>query len=84
MSGPDYTWWHGIYDVAKHTYFEFIPELKDLVREKDGNEQRADELLAQYFKPVEGHGWYFEGMSKEALEKVRRGFEARYGKGALK
>jgi hypothetical protein len=22
MSGPDYTWWHGIYEVAQHTYFK--------------------------------------------------------------
>ncbi|NQT98063.1 MAG: hydroxylamine oxidoreductase, partial [Candidatus Marinimicrobia bacterium] len=28
MSGPDYTWWHGIYDVAKNFYFEFIPEAR--------------------------------------------------------
>jgi len=28
MMGPDYTWWHGLYEVAKHFYFEFIPEAK--------------------------------------------------------
>jgi len=84
MNGPDYTWWHGIYDVAKHTYFNFIPELKEVVIEKDGNDAVAVELLDTYFKPIEGHAWYFEGMSKEQLEKVRAGFEARYGKGALK
>ncbi len=26
MMAPDYTWWHGIYEVAKHFYFKFIPE----------------------------------------------------------
>jgi hypothetical protein len=26
MMGPDYTWWHGIYEVAQHFYFKFIPE----------------------------------------------------------
>lgn len=26
MMGPDYTWWHGIYEVAKNFYFKFIPE----------------------------------------------------------
>lgn len=26
MAGPDYAWWHGIYDVAKNFYFEFLPE----------------------------------------------------------
>lgn len=25
MMGPDYTWWHGIYEVAHNFYFKFIP-----------------------------------------------------------
>jgi hypothetical protein len=84
MNGPDYTWWHGIYDVAKHTYFEWIPELKEVAHKKDGNEQFATAMLEKHFKPIEGHDWYFSGLSKEALEKVQKGFEERYGKGALK
>ncbi|MGB5776767.1 MAG: multiheme c-type cytochrome, partial [Sedimenticolaceae bacterium] len=84
MSGPDYTWWHGIYDVAKNTYFEWIPELKEVAMHKDGNEEFANVMLDKYFKPIEGHDWYFNGMNKEAIDKVRAGFEARYGKGALK
>jgi len=28
MFGPDYTWWHGIYEVAKHFYFKFIPQAR--------------------------------------------------------
>ena len=28
MNGPDYTWWHGIYEVAQHFYFKYIPELR--------------------------------------------------------
>lgn len=79
MSGPDYAWWHGIYDVAKHTYFEFIPELKHLV-----GKEEADKLLQKHFGPIEGHDWYFNGLSKDAIDKVRKGYEARYGKGALK
>ncbi|MEW8034237.1 MAG: hypothetical protein AB2540_11025 [Candidatus Thiodiazotropha endolucinida] len=84
MNGPDYTWWHGIYDVAKHTYFKWIPELKEVAMKKDGNEDFANKMLEKYFKPTDGHTWYFEGMSKEAIDKVRKGFEERYGKGALK
>jgi hypothetical protein len=84
MMGPDYAWWHGIYDVAKHTYFEFIPELKEVAMHKDGNTKFADAMLDKYFKPIEGHAWYFEGMNKDLLDKVRKGFEDRYGKGALK
>ncbi|MBZ0264693.1 hypothetical protein K8I28_08480 [bacterium] len=29
MMGPDYTWWHGVYEVAKHFYFKFIPEVRE-------------------------------------------------------
>jgi hypothetical protein len=84
MMGPDYTWWHGLYEVAQHTYFKWIPEMKEVVMKKDGNTKFADELLAKYFKPIDGHDWYFNGLSKEAIEKVRKGYEERYGKGALK
>jgi hypothetical protein len=52
--------------------------------EKDGNEQFAEAMLDQYFKPIDGHSWYFDGMSPDQIDKVRKGFEERYGKGALK
>lgn len=29
MMGPDYTWWHGMYEVAKHFYFEQIPQARE-------------------------------------------------------
>lgn len=29
MMGPDYTWWHGIYEVAQHFYFKLIPEARE-------------------------------------------------------
>jgi hypothetical protein len=84
MSGPDYTWWHGMYEVAQHTYFKWIPELNEVVIKKDGNDAFAVALLEEYFQPIDGHDWYFNGMSKEQLEVVRKGFEARYGEGSLK
>jgi hypothetical protein len=28
MMGPDYTWWHGMYDVAQHFYFKLLPEAR--------------------------------------------------------
>jgi hydroxylamine dehydrogenase len=84
MMGPDYTWWHGMYEVAQDTYFKWIPEMREAVRKKDGNEKAAEEILAKYFKPIEGHDWYFNGISKDAVDKVRKGFEERYGKGAMK
>ena len=28
MFGPDYTWWHGFYDVAHNFYFKFLPSAR--------------------------------------------------------
>jgi len=83
MNGPDYTWWQGLYEVAKGTYFEWIPELKDVVRKKDGNEDFANALLEKHFKPIAGHDWYFNGISKDTLEKVRKFYAERYGQTTL-
>jgi len=83
MSGPDYAWWHGIYDVGKHTYMKFIPELKETVMKKDGNEEFADAMLEKYFRPIPGHAWYFEGMNPGIIDKIRKGYEKRYGKGSF-
>nr|CRH06994.1 conserved exported protein of unknown function [Candidatus Magnetococcus massalia] len=78
MMGPDYAWWHGLYEVAKHTYFKFIPELK-----KVAGEEGAKKLLTKYFKPIAGHDWYFNGMNKDALKAIRQEYEKRYGKGSM-
>ena len=61
-----------------------MPNLKEVVIEKDGNDEFATAILEKHFRPIDGHAWYFDGMSTEAIEKVRAGFEERYGKGALK
>ena len=34
MMGPDYAWWHGIYDVAQNFYFKLIPEARQYNNEK--------------------------------------------------
>ncbi len=34
MMGPDYTHWHGTYEVAKHFYIKFIPELEHLIEKR--------------------------------------------------
>jgi hypothetical protein len=74
MQGPDYTWWHGIYEVAKHFYIKFIPELKEAA-----GEELANELLEKYVYSQPGHLWHRDGMSKEALEKIQKFYQDRYG-----
>jgi hypothetical protein len=73
MQGPDYTWWHGLYEVAKHFYQEFIPELEDAA-----GDELATELLERYVYNQEGHRWHRDGMSKEALERIQKFYDERY------
>ena len=50
MMGPDYTWWHGIYEVAQHFYFKYIPELRKF--HDPELDAAIDEILAEDF-----HKW---------------------------
>ena len=77
MSGPDYTHWHGMYEVAKHFYFKFIPELMKLAEEKgmtDKYEKVINELLA---KPE--HAWYKAGFDTDQMDAIKAEAAERYG-----
>jgi len=75
MSGPDYAWWHGMYDVAKVFYTEFLPEVKRIAPPGV-----YAELMKKHLEPDVRHEWYLKGMSKDQLEKIRKDYEQRYGK----
>ncbi len=89
MMAPDYTHWHGLYEVAKHWYTKFIPELKEVAHKnmESGDAEKVkgakilqkaiDELLA---RPE--HAWYTGNLSPEEKEKRRKAqdeFNKRYG-----
>jgi hypothetical protein len=75
MSGPDYAWWHGIYEVAKNFYTEFLPEVKRVA-----GPELYEELTRKHIGSDVRHEWFLKGMSKEQLEKIRKFYEERYGK----
>ena len=74
MSGPDYAWWHGIYDVAKTFYFSFIPQVKQVA-----GDPLANELLEKHVFSNPAHRWLKEGMTKEQLQKIQEFYKQRYG-----
>jgi hypothetical protein len=73
MSGPDYAWWHGIYEVAKHFYNEFLPEVKQIAGNK-----LYEEISKKYLESDIRHEWYTKGMSKEQLDKIQKFYKQRY------
>jgi hypothetical protein len=68
MMGPDYTQWHGFYEVAKHFYFKFLPEVEQLGR-KD---------LVEKVLQGPHHSWK-KGLTKEQRDKIRDFYQSRYG-----
>jgi hypothetical protein len=88
MMGPDYTHWHGTYEIAKHFYSEFIPELEELVEKghASGDPEKAaaaDKLAAKLEEVLNhaDHRWYIGEMSPEeaaARKKAAEEFRKRY------
>lgn len=90
MMGPDYTHWHGTYDLAKHFYSEMIPELEHLVEqgghsgvpEKEAAAEALRARLDRLFESPE-HRWYVGDMDpaeKAERERRQKEFQQRYGK----
>ena len=77
MMGPDYTHWHGMYEVAKHFYLKFLPEVIKAAATK------SPAMKAKYAKKVEQlltkdeHLW-LKGLSAEEAERLREMYEERY------
>jgi len=51
MMGPDYTWWHGFYEVAQHFYFKFLPEAREL------NNPEVNTYIDKLLKDDPYHQW---------------------------
>jgi hypothetical protein len=87
MQGPDYTHWHGLYEVAKVFYTEFIPEAKELVAKgisaggaKAAAAQKVGALIDATLAS-DNHRWFLGRMTadeKAARAKQREEFNKRY------
>lgn len=46
MMGPDYTQWHGFYEVSHRFYTEFVPQARELIEKakKDGKKAEAEKI----------------------------------------
>ena len=90
MMGPDYTHWHGMYEVAKHFYSEYIPQLQELVeKNRDSADPAKKAAAANLARLLDGtlnntdHQWYINKMSPEekaARDTQRDDFQKRYSK----
>ena len=90
MMGPDYTHWHGTYEVAKHFYSKYVPELQELVEHNlDSKDPTKKEAAAKLGKLLDetlnssNHNWYLNKMDpveKAKRDEERKDFQKRYSK----
>jgi hypothetical protein len=88
MMGPDYTQWHGNYEVAHRFYMEFVPQLREVLHKaaRSGNATKAaaarkvDAELKRVLNSEE-HRWFLGRMSpaeRAARKKASEEFRKRY------
>jgi hypothetical protein len=87
MFAPDYTQWHGFYEVAERFYQEFIPEVREIIEraktvggDKAAKAAEVEQLVVSVLEREE-HLW-FTGNEPEAIkqarQKARDEFKQRY------
>ena len=77
MMGPDYTHWHGMYEVGKHFYQEFLPAVIEAAATKGSTmEHRYEQKIETLLSSVE-HLW-IKGLSPEEAEAMRQMYQQRY------
>ena len=87
MMGPDYTQWHGNFEVAERFYMEFVPELKEVLHKNlaMGGEQaesakRIEHQLEEILNRDE-HKWILGKMDpaeKKKRKENAKKFRSRY------
>lgn len=90
MMGPDYTHWHGTYEVAKTFYTHLVPALRELIHEanasgKASRIEAAKKLAAKLNEILnsDDHKWFLGKMDSAEAERRKKAaaeFKKRYGK----
>jgi hypothetical protein len=86
MFAPDYTQWHGFFEVAERFYMDFIPEVREVLDHTNADKQAAADEIEELIDAVlnrQEHQWYLGKESPEtkaARKKAAEEFKLRYGK----
>jgi len=72
MMGPNYTQWHGFYEVAKNFYTEFLPEAERLAQ------GTSAQSVIEEIKNRDDNKW-LRGLPPEERERIMQFYRQRYG-----
>ncbi len=79
MMAPDYTHWHGMFEVAERFYMEVIPMAREIADHAGGDAARAVNTVIDDILARPEHVWFEEGV-EGAAERIRLEMERRYGR----
>lgn len=82
MMAPDYTHWHGMFEVAERWYMQFIPQAREVVHKAElaGKKVEAatvSKVIEEIMSRPE-HAWQNGGAAD--AEAIRKAMEERYGR----
>ena len=82
MMAPDYTHWHGMYEVAERFYMELIPQAREMVEHgRERGQSAAANAVEQVIEDILArpeHEWFEQG-AEEQMELIRNQMNSRYG-----
>ncbi len=82
MMAPDYTHWHGTYDLAKNWVTEYIPLVKEVIHDYEGKPNAAKEVadLKAVLEEVQNSTNWEWSINKEdpAIKKARQKRQAEF------
>ncbi len=70
MFAPDYTHWHGMYEVSRNFYHEFLPEVQEMADHAGKGEKYRNYITELLAKPE--HLWIKTGGKRRNHEVDRR------------
>ncbi len=77
MMGPDYTHWHGMFEVAKHFYGSFLPAVVEAAKAKSPELGKKYDVEIQQLLTRDEHRW-LKGLSAEEAEALKKSYRERY------
>jgi hypothetical protein len=77
MMGPDYTHWHGMYEVAKHFYTEFLPLVVETAGEHSAEMGEAYKARVARLLERDEHLW-LKGLSQQEVDQLKEAYQKRY------
>ena len=83
MMAPDYTHWHGMFEVGERFYMELIPQAREIAAHAmtsgHASAGRAVTAVIDEVLSRPEHIWFEEGAEGQA-ERIRLEMERRYGR----